>query len=292
MTQSTSGQATPRFGVIGLGAMGGAVVKRLCALGHETVAFDISQRAVEAAVEAGGIAASTAAEAAAVDVLITSLPTDDSLLELMSDAALRRNLAGGTLVEISSILPQTMQQVAALAGSEGIRVVDAPVSGGPSDVLAGTLVLLVGASTDDLDAVRGVLAMLGRVEHVGEVGLGKAIKLVNNVMSISNFVVAAEAFGLGVRLGLSEEQMLHIISESGGRSFMFTKHMPNAIQDDFSPKFALRLSAKDIRLALTAGEHVGYSMGAAAEVLAALDRAMERGLADENFSSVLKVFRP
>jgi 3-hydroxyisobutyrate dehydrogenase-like beta-hydroxyacid dehydrogenase len=281
-----------RVGVIGLGAMGGAVARRLSETKATTIVYDLDQAAIDRAVTAGCTPAASAAEAAAAGLVITSLPSDGPLLEVLSDQAVLESLAGGILVELSTVLPDTIKTIAAGARRHDIRVIDAPVSGGPGEAASGTLVLLAGADEGDLHAARPVLDLLGRVEHVGDVGMGKAMKLVNNVMSIGNLAVAAEAFGLGSRLGLDGARMLEVISRSGGRSFTFCKHMPNALNGDFAPGFSLTLSAKDIRLALTAAADSEFPMHIASGVSGALQRGIEMGFGAENFSSVVKVFRP
>jgi len=282
----------PRVGVIGLGAMGGSVARRLRDKNLPAVVFDLDQAAVDRAVAAGCSAAHSAAEAAKAGVVITSLPSDAPLLRVMSDPAVVKNLAGGILIELSTVHPDTVKTIAAGTASASIRVIDAPVSGGPSDAAAGTLVLFVGADLADLAAARPVLDVLGRVEHVGGVGTGKAMKLVNNAMSIGNLAVSAEALGLGSRMGLDEQRMFEIISTTGGRSFMFQKHLPNVLRNDFAPGFMLSLSAKDIRLALAVAAGADFDMPIASGVSRALEEGVEQGYGAENFSSLVKVFRP
>jgi 3-hydroxyisobutyrate dehydrogenase-like beta-hydroxyacid dehydrogenase len=292
MTLEHGNAQSARVGVIGLGAMGGSVARHLSALEVAPAVYDLDPAAVGRAVAAGCVAAGSAEAAADADVVITSLPSDAPLLEVMTDPAVLANLAGGILIELSTALPDTVRTIAAQAVPYGIRVIDAPVSGGPSDAAGGTLVLFVGADEDALVAARPVLDLLGRVEHVGTVGMGKAMKLVNNTMSIGNLSVAAEALGLGRRMGLDEQRMVDVISASGGRSFMFGKHMPNVLKDDFTPGFMLSLSAKDIRLALRVAADAGFDMPIVSGVSSALERGIAQGYGTDNFSSVVKVYRP
>jgi 3-hydroxyisobutyrate dehydrogenase-like beta-hydroxyacid dehydrogenase len=287
-----SGSLPPLVGVIGLGAMGGAVARHLSELHVPAIVYDLDQAAVDRAVSAGCTAARSAAEAAQAGVVITSLPSDAPLLAVMSDPGVIKGLAGGVLIDLSTVHPDTVKAIAASTADSGIRVIDAPVSGGPSDAAAGTLVLFVGAEEADLAAVRPLLDLLGRVVHVGGVGTGKAMKLVNNTMSIGNLALSAEALGLGSRMGLDERRMFEIISTTGGRSFMFQKHLPNVLNDDFTPGFMLSLSAKDIRLSLAAAASADFEMPIASGVSRALEEGVEQGLGAENFSAVVKVFRP
>jgi 3-hydroxyisobutyrate dehydrogenase-like beta-hydroxyacid dehydrogenase len=168
--------------------------------------------------------------------------------------------------------------------------VDAPVSGGPADALAGSLTLLIGAEAEALNRARPVLAQLGSIEHVGPPGHGKAAKLVNNTMTMGNMVVAAEAFTLGVKLGLDPDALFDVLSRSGGRSHHFVKRMPLALARDFTARFALYLSEKDLRLALEMGHDVSYAMPVASTVHQIYELARAKGLADEDMVAVIKVY--
>jgi len=277
-----------RVGVIGLGAMGGAVADRLLAEGFTTWVHDLNRDAVERLVANG--ADTGPLEEASWDILVTSLPSDDSVRGALVDTGALRQLAGGVLVELSTILPATMSAVAAEASKADVGVVDSPVSGGPAEARAGKLVLLVGAEDRMLDRARPVLEAIGTVEHVGDVADGKAIKLVNNVMAMGNMVVAAEAFALGTTLGLDPARMFDTLSRSGGRSHHFLKRMPYVLERDFSARFALYLGEKDLRLALETAHQEGYAMPAAACIHQIYEIGMAKGWGAEDIAAVVKVY--
>jgi 3-hydroxyisobutyrate dehydrogenase len=172
-----------------------------------------------------------------------------------------------------------------------VAVVDCPVSGGPGEALAGKLVELVGADDAALARVRPVLEALGTVEHVGAVGHGKTVKLLNNLMAMGNIVVAAEAFTLGVKLGLDRDDLFDVLSRSGGRSFHFLKRFPYALADDYSARFAVRLGEKDIRLGLELAHDADYPMPTASIVHQIFEMARAKGLGNEDVVAVLKVFQ-
>lgn len=279
----------PTVGIIGLGAMGGAIAERLVRSGFALTVYDINDAAVDRLVGLGA-KRGTATSVASRDVLMTSLPSDAHVKEVLIDNGSLAALGQGTLIELSTILPETMQQVAELATKTGARVVDSPVTGGPYEAMDGQLGLLVGAEDEDVERVRPILEAIGRIERVGGVGRGKAIKLVNNTMSMGNMVVAAEAFTLGLKLGLEPEQMFDTLSRSGGRSLAFTKRVPYALAADFSPRFALYLSEKDLRLALSMAHGIGFPMPVAAVIHQMYEAGMAKGLGQEDMVSVLKVF--
>lgn len=232
-----------RTAVLGLGAMGGAVAQRLLESGFPTLVYDIDPDAV-ARLVARGATACDPAGAGAADVIVTSLPNDRIVTEVLLDSGVLAKWSGRVLVELSTTLPETVRAVADAAAGHAVAVVDSPVSGGPAEALAGKLVELVGADPQALERVRPVLSALGTIEHVGAVGHGKTVKLVNNLMAMGNIVVSAEAFTLGVRLGMDRQELFDVLSRSGGRSFHFLKRWPYALADDYHARFAVALGRR------------------------------------------------
>jgi 3-hydroxyisobutyrate dehydrogenase-like beta-hydroxyacid dehydrogenase len=277
-----------QVGVVGLGAMGGGIAARLLANGVRTVVCDVRTEAVARLVELGAIAG-TLGETAGCDVLITSLPTEDIVRETLSQELFER-LSPGVLIEMSTTSPMLMREVSGRAEAAGVGVVDCPVSGGSDNARDGTLVCLVGSSYADLDRVRTILEMLGSIEHVGDVGDGKAIKLVNNMISIGNAVVAIEGFALGLRLGIDPSRLYDVLSRSGAQSLMLRKKIPIALEGDFTPGFAVRLAAKDLRLAIGAGDRAGAWLPAANLVREVLESAEKQGFQDDDLARVMRLF--
>ncbi len=278
-----------RVGVIGLGAMGGAVAERLVSSGFTTSVYDTDEAAVNRIVAHGALPG-TKTSVARCDVLLTSLPSDRNVLEAVIGSDALSTLSGGTLIELSTILPDTMKELAAHARKADVHIVDSPVSGGPNEARAGTLVLLVGAEDADVERARPVLDAIGTIERVGSVGQGKAMKLVNNTMSMGNMVVAAEAFTLGKSLGLEPRRMFDTLSRSGGRSHAFAKRIPYALDDDFTARFALYLGENDLRLALEMAHGSGHPMPVAACIHQVYETGLARGLAKEDMVAVIKVY--
>jgi 3-hydroxyisobutyrate dehydrogenase-like beta-hydroxyacid dehydrogenase len=279
-----------RTAVVGLGTMGGAVARRLLAEGFPTLVHDVDPAAVARLAELGATACSPE-EAGAAEVIITSLPNDRVVTDVVLGSGVLESWAGRVLVELSTTLPDTVKAIAEAARPHGVAVVDCPVSGGPGEALAGKLVQLVGADADALERARPVLAALGTIEHVGAVGHGKTVKLLNNLMAMGSIVVAAEAFTLGVRLGLDRHELFDVLSRSGGRSFHFLKRWPYALADDYHARFAVSLGEKDIRLGLELAHESGYVTPVAATVHQIFEMARAKGLGNEDVVAVLKVYQ-
>ncbi len=274
-------------GVVGLGAMGGAVAERIVGSGFATSVYDVDATAVDRLVAVGATAA-TIPSIAQCDIVVTSLPSDAIVRSVLLDGGLLTAMGSSVLIELSTILPTTMRELAAAA--RDVAVVDAPVSGGPMEARAGALTLLVGATDANLERAHPVLEVLGAIEHVGSVGDGKVVKLVNNLMTMGNIAVAAEAFELGVSLGLDPRRMFDVLNRSGGRSQHFTKRMPWVLDRDFEARFALALGEKDVRLGLELAHASGYVMPVAACVHQLYEMGIAKGLGREDVVSVIKLY--
>jgi len=285
-----SGGGKPEtVGVVGLGAMGGALAERLIAAGEPVAVHDVDADAV-ARLRARGARATGIDAVADCGTVLTCLPTAADLDSVLVGEGLLERLGGALLAETSTVLPATVRELAARAAEHRVEVVDCPVSGGPEEARAGTLTVLAGADGGALERARPVLERLGRVEHVGRVGDGKAIKLVNNAMSMGNVVVAMEAFMIGVAHGLDRERMVEVLGRSGGRSHHFAKRMPRVLADDFESGFAIRLGEKDLRLVLEAAHAVDCPVPVAACVHQLLEIARATGLADLDVAAVVKLY--
>jgi 3-hydroxyisobutyrate dehydrogenase-like beta-hydroxyacid dehydrogenase len=279
-----------RTAVVGLGTMGGAVARRLLAEGFPTLVHDVDPAVVARLVELGATACSPE-DAGVAEVIITSLPNDRIVTDVVIGSGVLKSWAGRVLVELSTTLPDTVKAIAEAAKLHEVAVVDCPVSGGPGEALAGKLVQLVGADDDALERARPVLAALGTIEHVGAVGHGKTVKLLNNLMAMGSIVVAAEAFTLGVRLGLDRHELFDVLSRSGGRSFHFLKRWPYALADDYHARFAVSLGEKDIRLGLELAHQSDYVTPVASIVHQIFEMARAKGLGNEDVVAVLKVYQ-
>jgi len=278
-------------GVVGLGVMGRAISRRLLATGHHVRGHDVSQEAVRQA-GALGVEPATVDGIAALETVLTSLPDDGAVTDVLlpPDGLVARMGPGATVVELSTVLPRTIRTVEGAAGPRGIRVLDCAVSGGPAEAASGSLVLMVGAGADDLERARPLLESLGSIQHAGAVGDGKTVKLVNNVMTMGNVLVAAEAFTLGVRAGIEPRRLFQVLAGSGGRSHHFLKRFPHLLERDFEARFSLRLGEKDLRLALLLAEEAGAALPATAVVHQLYRSAIALGSPDEDIVAVARLY--
>jgi len=280
--------------VVGLGNIGGSVLANLVEKGHDVVGFDPDPDARERAANAGARVTDVFTDAVAgAGVTITSLPDAPVVKSvwLGDDGLVAHATSGSFVVELSTIDPDSMREIATPAKDAGLRVLDCAVSGGPVEARNGTLSLIVGADDTDLDDARSLLDDVGSVSHTGPVGTGKIVKLVNNLMSMGNVLVAAEAFAVGVAAGMDPQRLYDVLSVSGGRSHHFTKRFPKALSGDFDPGFTMRLGEKDLGLGLELARSVGVPAPAAATTRQMYTLALAEGLADADIVALLKLYQ-
>jgi len=244
------------IGFVGLGNMGWPMAANLHAAGFALIVRDADpgRQAEFAAGQPGVATAAAPGDFAAADIVVTMLPDGsvvaDALLGWGIGPALR---PGSLVVEMSSADPADTLRTAAGLAAHGVRVVDAPVSGGVPRAVTGELALMVGGDDADVARVQPVLRVLGdpaRQFRTGALGTGHAMKALNNVIGAATYCATAEAVVAGARFGLDPQVMIDIINASTGRSFNSVSVWgENVLTGAYATGFALGLMAKDVRIA-------------------------------------------
>jgi 3-hydroxyisobutyrate dehydrogenase-like beta-hydroxyacid dehydrogenase len=252
---------TTRVGFIGVGQMGRPMVDRLVAAGFPLSVFVRRPELADELRAAGATVAPSIAElAAAVDVLVTCTFSDAQLREVVFDAGALAALGpGAALVNHVTGSPALAVEMATAAPA-GARVVDAPVSGTADEIRAGELTVLVGGSADDLERVRPVLAAYASpIIHVGTVGDGQRIKLVNNLVFTVHLRVATLAAELGETLGVAPAQLARVIEQCSGasRALSLLQHLPAETMVDLARPFL----AKDVAVVREVAHDLGVDLG-------------------------------
>jgi 3-hydroxyisobutyrate dehydrogenase-like beta-hydroxyacid dehydrogenase len=222
------------------------------------------------------------------------LPDPKAVTEawLGAEGIVERAAKGTLCIELSTIDPQTMRQAADAAAARGIAVVDCPVSGSPNEARAGKLILIAGGEKADVERAEPILTLLGSEwKYTGGVGTAKVVKIVNNMMSMGNVLVAAEAFALGVAAGVEPEKLYDVLSVSGGRSHHFTKRFPNALKGDFSPGFKLELGEKDLALGVELGRMTRMPTPSASATREMYALALAEGFRGQDIVSLLAMYQ-
>jgi 3-hydroxyisobutyrate dehydrogenase len=249
MTNST----LQKIAFIGLGKMGFPMARRLLSAGFPVVGFDLSPHAAKEFAALGGKVESTVSTAIlGADCIITVLPNG----KIVQDALFNEKnpldgaLEGALLIEMSSSAPADTRTLHGRL-TRGMRLVDAPVSGGVKRAIEGTLAIMAGGDAADIDQAQPLFAaMSSKVFRCGPVGAGHAMKAINNFVSGAGMIAAIEAVQLGETFGLNPENMIDVLNASSGRNNATEVKMKQFIlSGTFGSGFALGLMAKDIRIA-------------------------------------------
>jgi 3-hydroxyisobutyrate dehydrogenase-like beta-hydroxyacid dehydrogenase len=274
--------------------MGAGMALRLAEVGFTVQGYDIDPGARDRLDGDIAVHPSLAAAVAGCAVVLTSLPNPATLRAAwLGPDGLVASAAPGTLcIDLSTVDPGTMRDVAAAATDHGLDVLDCPVSGSPKGARAGQLVLIAGGEPATLDRAKPILAALGpSVQYTGPVGTAKVVKLVNNMMSMGNVLVAAEAFALGEAAGVESETLFAVLSQSGGRSHHFSNRFPNALRGDFAPGFKLELGEKDLALAVEMGRKFRVPTPVASQAREICSMGLASGLAGQDIVALLALYR-
>lgn len=285
---------TSKLTFVGIGQMGGGMAHRLTESGFDVLGYDVSEKS-RASAAADGVATSDNLHAALAGrtVILSSLPNSEITREAWvgANGILAHAQSGAIGIELSSIDPATMREIAAAAQAKGVRMIDAPVSGGPAEAAKGTLVVMVGGKREDIAAADDVLKALGSSYHyTGEAGTAKAVKLVNNMMSMGNIVVAAEAFALGTAAGVEPQLLFNVLSQCGGSSHHFLKRFPKALKGDFSPGFKMELGEKDVALAIELGRSLKQPTPAASAIRELMSIGLASGYRGQDVVAMLDLY--
>jgi 3-hydroxyisobutyrate dehydrogenase-like beta-hydroxyacid dehydrogenase len=253
-----------RIGFVGLGMMGEPMAANLLKAGFEVTVHDVRPQAVVALEGRGATAAQSLAELAACDAAIVMVNTDPQAREVIGELVERSERRPYVILSMSTILPSTIRELGEKAGAAGIGLLDAPVSGGPVGAQLGALAIMVGSDPALFAGVRPLLEAMGRsITHVGPLGAGLAMKLVNNMILISVLPVVAQALRVGLEQGLELSTMLEVLKASSGNTWL-TDQWEQArmllaflLRDPAQLESLVKTGAKDLELAAALCEESG-----------------------------------
>jgi 2-hydroxy-3-oxopropionate reductase len=252
------------IGFIGLGVMGDPMAHNLMEAGHSLVVHSRSPEPVEALAKAGAEVASGPREVGErSDVVITMLP-DSAAVEsvvLGEDGVLAGATEGDLLIDMSTIHPTVAVAIARAAAERGVSALDAPVSGGDVGAQQGTLSIMVGGESGDVERARPLLEVLGKtIVHVGEPGAGQVVKACNQVVVAVTIAAVSEALVLGSKAGVDPERILDVLGGGLAANKVMEMRRTNFLEHDFTPGFRIDLHHKDLNIALESGDAYGVPL--------------------------------
>ena len=284
-----------KVGIIGVGRMGFAMARRLVSRGLDVVGWDLDPARGQALAQVGARGCATPAEVVAGCEVILSIVTDDAAVRSLFESPnglLAAPAPGKLFVEMSTVQPETIRQVAARAEQAGARLIGAPVLGSIPTVDEGKLLFLAGGRPEDIEAAKAVLAHLAReVANIGPIGAGNAMKLIVNLSMAAYLEALAEGLSLGVQEGLTIEQMLDTPGKAPTANPWLAAKRDVLLGGSAATTLDVAALHKDVLNAVTTGSADGVAMPMAAGILSALSATVATGHGGEDVGQHPKFFR-
>jgi 2-hydroxy-3-oxopropionate reductase len=279
------------IGFIGLGIMGRPMAKNLLKAGFPLIVHSRSRGPVDELVEAGAKAAQAPREVAGqCDVLITMLPNspDVELVALGKDGIIEGARSGLIFIDMSTISPIVSQKVGAALGAKGVRMLDAPVSGGEKGAIEGALSIMVGGDQAVFDAVLPILKAMGKtITLLGPLGFGGFTKLANQIIVAMNLTALGEALTLARKAGLDRELTLKALAGGLAGSRCLDQKAANYIAGTYNPGFKIDLHFKDLGLIMESARALGVPLPATAVVQELFNALRVKGRGGLDHSGVI-----
>lgn len=281
-----------RIGFIGLGIMGEPMCRNLMKAGYACTVHTRTKSRAEKLLSEGAVWAGSPKETAGKSDVIITIVTDTPDVEkvILGEGGIVEGISPGSVViDMSTISPSATQTMAAALKEKGADMLDAPVSGGDTGAIAGTLSIMVGGSQEVFDRCLPVFEAMGKsINLIGDHGAGQMTKLCNQVaVSVTNLAMA-EALILAAKAGLNMEKMLAAISGGAAGSWQLSNLAPRIVKRDFDPGFMVKLQQKDLRLVLGAASELGLGLPGASLAHQLFNAVEAAGEGDEGTQALVK----
>jgi 3-hydroxyisobutyrate dehydrogenase-like beta-hydroxyacid dehydrogenase len=275
-------------GVIGLGNIGGHIAANLVADGNDVVVHDVDLDAMSA-VSGATAAPDVATVAGMADITLLSLPTPDVVSTVAAEWA-GAAAPGAVLVDLSTNSPAVVRELGERLAASGHHLVEAPLTGGAIGAEKRMLVFMVGGDDEPVARVLPVLEPLGRATfHVGALGLGNTMKLLNSLVAFTTTWVSLEGLAMATKAGIEVQKAVEILRTAGASNFFIDRQVETIDGRGRPTQFALELAAKDAALIVDWGDELGAPTPVAAAVKDVLDGAVASGLGRADWSELVAV---
>jgi 3-hydroxyisobutyrate dehydrogenase-like beta-hydroxyacid dehydrogenase len=281
-----------RVGFIGLGIMGSRMAANLARAGFELTVWNRTSATAEqwAARHGAAVASSPQALASNSDVVISMVVDGDQVESVLLGDEGAGQGPGLLCVDMSTIGPAAARRIGERLAERGVSFMDAPVTGSSPKAEDGTLTIMAGGEERDFERALTVFEAMGElIVHVGPVGHGQLVKVINNAVAAANTAVAAEALLAGARAGADLDALVTVIAAGSGASAMLDLKQGPLRSHDYTTLFKLEHMLKDLRLCLEAAEAAGVRPEMIAATEAILAEADRQGLGQQDFAALLEV---
>src|ERR1700675_3844085 len=279
-----------KLGFIGIGYMGRPIAQRLLESGFKLTAYNRHRSKAEELIRFGGtVAESVAGLSSSCNIVLSCLPNDEAVLDIYRgpDGVFANAHRGSLVIEMSTVYPETSQELSKLGSEHGVDVLDVTISGSTPIAEKGLLTLFGGGDLGCFDASESIFRVIARKYfYLGPSGSGATMKLVVNTLLGIGIQAIAEAVALGEKAGLDRKRLLDVLSETAVVAPAHVGKLERAMKSDYSPQFPLRLMNKDFGLILNLAAAVGARMPAAGAAFEINARQSDEGK-EQDFSAVI-----
>jgi 3-hydroxyisobutyrate dehydrogenase len=280
---------------IGMGTMGVGMALNIFKAGHEvTVHNRTREKEASLAAEGAARAASPreAATGAEIIVICVSDTPDVEGIILGDDGVIHGAPEGAIVVDMSTINPEATRRLAEKLAEKGVKMLDAPVSGGSEGAQNGTLSIMVGGEEAVFEKALPILETMGKtITHVGTIGAGQVTKAINQILIAGTYLTMAEGLTIGIKAGLDMEKVLQAIGGGAASSWVLHNRGANVINNTYPLGFRLSLHLKDLNIALETARELGATLPATALVAQIENGLIERGFGDDDVSAIARAIR-
>jgi len=280
---------------IGLGTMGVGMSLNILKAGHDITVHNRTRQKEEAVAKEGAGRAQSPREAAEGAEIIVTMVSDTPDVEeviLGTDGVIAGAPQGAIVIDMSTISPAATRQMAEELGNKGIKMLDAPVSGGPEGAENGTLAIMVGGDAADFEKALPILEIMGKtVTHVGPIGAGQITKAINQIIISGTYLTVAEGLTLGLKAGLDMPKVIEAISGGAAGSWVLHNRGINVVNNTYPLGFRVRLHHKDLRIALDTARELDVTLPATALVSQIENGLIARGYGDDDVSAIGRSIR-
>jgi 3-hydroxyisobutyrate dehydrogenase-like beta-hydroxyacid dehydrogenase len=274
------------IGVIGLGNIGRGIATNLVADGQEVVVYDLDAAAM-AAISGASAASDVESLASQAEITLLSLPTPE-VVKAVAEAWASAAKPGSILVDLSTNSPAEVRELGARLASSGHHLVEAPLTGGAIGAERRMLVFMMGGDDEAVARVKPVLEPLGRATfHVGALGLGNTMKLLNSLIAFTTTWVSLEGLSFATKAGIGVQDAVEILRTAGASNFYIDRQVETIDGRNRPTQFALVLAAKDAGLIVDSGEALDVPTPVAAAVRGVLNNAVDQGFGDADWSELV-----
>ncbi len=281
-------------GFIGLGIMGKPMAKNILRAGFPLVVYSRTKGPVEELVKEGALSAnSSKGVAEKSDVIITMLPDSSDVRDVIlgGNGIIYGAKPKSVVIDMSSINPLVTQEIEKVLREKEIEMLDAPVSGGEKGAIDGTLAIMVGGKKEVFEDCLDILKTMGKnIVHVGPIGAGGFVKLVNQIIVAINIAAIGEAFSLGIKAGIDPDLTFQAIRGGLAGSKILDAKLPMLLERNFKPGFKVKLHKKDLNNALLVARDLGVPLPMSSFVQQIFNSLMAEGKGEEDHSALATFF--